>query len=251
MLNKIYNEDCLDTMSKMNDCYIDLVLTSPPYDNIREYNGFTFDYKSVIKNMYRVVKDGGVVVWVVGDKTHKGSETCTSFKQALFFREVGFKLHDTMIYYKNFRPGKFPRYYQEFEYMFVFCKGKIKTFNPIMVKTKGYKTSKATIREGDKLESLSMPETEYRKRGNVWKYNVGFNKTTKDKIAFKHPAIFPDKLAEDHIISWSNEKDIVYDPFMGSGTTAKMCIKNNRHYIGSEVSKEYCDIIEERLNVNK
>ena len=248
-INKIYNENCLDTMAKMPDTFIDLTVTSPPYDNLRTYTGEMVwneeVWKSIIKELYRTTKDGGIVVWVVGDATIKGSETGTSFKQALFFKEVGFNLHDTMIWNK---PNAMPqvdktRFTQSFEYMFVFSKGKPKTTKILKTPTKN----------GGKFLSRGDGNTE-----NINK--KGGNKVAKERIAFNvynlsvggknygHSATFPEQLAKDHIISWSNENDLVYDPFMGSGTTAKMAIKNNRNYIGSEISEEYCKIIEQRLN---
>ena len=256
ILNKIYNEDCLDTMSEMKDNFIDLTVTSPPYDGLRKYNGYSFDFERIAKELYRVTKDGGVVVWVVGDKTHKGSESGTSFRQALYFKECGFNLHDTMIYQKD--SISFPetnRYSQIFEYMFILSKGKPKTVNIIKdrknlhyngrKKIKGnYRTEEGETKRHNKQNLLK----EYGSRFNIWRVSTGCNKSTLDKIAFKHPAIFPEKLCRDHIITWSNENDIVYDPFMGSGTTAKMARIINRSYIGSEISKEYCDIIDKRLN---
>tara|TARA_R110000851_G_scaffold330760_1_gene504000 strand:+ start:97 stop:966 length:870 start_codon:yes stop_codon:yes gene_type:complete len=251
--NKIFNENCLDTMAKMEDNFIDLTVTSPPYDDLRTYNGYSFDFESIAKELYRVTKKGGVVVWVVNDKTHKGSETGTSFKQALFFKEIGFNLHDTMIYFKNNAPCYDPRnkrYKSAFEYMFVFSKGKPNTYNPISdIPTKKRKVKGVTKRNpnGTMRKPKDVVFKEFRDRDNVWQYNNGFMQTTKDKIAFKHPAIFPEKMVQDHIISWSNKNDLIYDPFMGSGTTAKMAKINKRNYIGSEISKEYCDIIHERL----
>jgi site-specific DNA-methyltransferase (adenine-specific) len=254
--NKIYNENCLETMSRMKDNFIDLTVTSPPYDNIRTYNGYEFDFKTIAKELYRVTKEGGVVVWIVGDATVKGSETGTSFRQALYFMECGFKLHDTMIYKQN--RVTFPHknlYHQCFEYMFILVKGKIKTANLIHDrKNKNFnpnnnKTFDNTHREpnGKLIKKKSNPIKEYGARWSIWQYNTGKNKSTKDDIAFKHPAIFPEKLANDHIISWSNEGELVYDCFMGSGTTAKMSLLNNRKYIGSEISKEYVDIANKRL----
>ena len=248
--NTCYNENCLDTMSRMPDCFVDLTVTSPPYDNLREYNGYSFDFESVAKELYRVTKHGGVVVWVVGDATIKGSETGTSFRQALFFKEIGFNLHDTMIYAKNNPvPLTHNRYEQQFEYMFVLSKGKPKTFNPIKIpcKTAGAKTSGRTFYQtnnqniptaGHKNNTISV----CKQKGNVWELST--NAGVKG-----HPAQFPEKLARDHIISWSNEGDLVYDPFMGSGTTAKMAILEERNFIGSEISEEYCKIIEERINI--
>jgi len=252
-INKIYNENCLDTMAKMPDGFVDLTVTSPPYDNLRTYNGYSFDFDAVAKELYRVTKQGGVVVWVVGDATIKGSETGTSFKQALYFKEIGFNLHDTMIYEKSTAlPQNCDRYYPIFEYMFVLSKGKPKTFNPITVLASNNKRKDKTAHR-TKDNKIVVPKTgrnEYRRLFNVWRYAVGLGGTTNDKIAFQHPAIFPEKLAEDHILSWSNEGDLVYDPFMGSGTTAKMAIINKRNWIGSEISKEYCDIAEKRINEN-
>lgn len=250
--NKTYNENCLVTMAKMPDNFIDLTVTSPPYDGLRTYNGYSFDFENVAKELFRVTKDGGVVVWVVGDATIKGSESGTSFKQALFFKECGFRLHDTMIYQKSAPPLSHNRYEQNFEFMFVFSKSKPKTFNGLRV-TRKYpdkRLNKGFGRNTDNSRDFGKSkDSETVLRTNVW--NVFAAGGSSDKLASKHPAIFPEKLAEDHIITWSNEGDLVYDPFMGSGTTAKMALLNNRNYIGSEISKEYCEIIDKRLHQHK
>ena len=249
-INKIYNENCLETMAKMPDNFIDLTVTSPPYDNLRKYKGYSFAFEDIAKELYRITKQGGVIVWVVGDATINGSETGTSFKQALYFKEIGFNLHDTMIYHKlNPMPVKSNRYLPCFEYMFVFSKGKPSVFNAIREKTlaTGKEKYTGTQQENGKFTDYGKERNLERDRYNIWSVKVGSNQTTKDKIAFKHPAIFPEQLANDHIISWSNENDLIYDPFMGSGTTAKMAILNNRKYIGSEISEEYCKIIETRI----
>jgi DNA modification methylase len=235
-----------------NDC-IDLTITSPPYDNLRTYNGFTWDFEDIAKELYRVTKPGGVVVWVVGDATINGSETGSSFKQALFFMECGFNLHDTMIYAKNNpMPSQHNRYHSCFEYMFVLSKGKPKTFSPIMEKTVnpgGKLTITQREKDGSKNHGTGYgnKRNSIRYRHNIWKYNVGNNQTTKDKISFQHPAIFPEQLAADHIVSWSNPGDIVLDPFGGSGTTAKMSVLNDRHFIYIDCSQEYCDLARERI----
>ncbi|KRT95493.1 restriction endonuclease [Bacillus glycinifermentans] len=261
ILNKIHNYDCIQFMKEYIDsCSIDLTVTSPPYDDLRNYNGYSFNFEKTAEELYRITKKGGVVVWVVGDKTHKGSESGTSFKQALFFKEIGFNLHDTMIYRKeNPLPQNHNRYEQEFEYMFVFSKGKPNVFNPRKepCRTAGmkYDYSKrggvASIEECNpavRRKSVCLVTKDEKTKGNIWSYLVGMHKSTSDKIAFQHPAIFPEKLAEDHILSWSKEGDIVFDPFMGSGTTAKMAALNNRKYIGTEISKEYCEIANKRLS---
>lgn len=245
--------DCLEGFNLLDDNCIDLTVTSPPYDNLRTYNGYQLDFENIAKELYRVTKDGGVVVWVVADKVNNGSKTCTSYKQAIYFVEIGFSLFDTIIYQKTSpsAPHK-GRYFNAFEYMFIFSKGKPKTVNLLYDrpnKTQGRNTGKLSKREidGTLTTKKSIKISEYGLRTNVWTYDVGNNKSTKDKIAFKHPAIFPEKLANDHIVSWSNKNDIILDPFMGSGTTAKMAVLNNRKYVGFEISKEYCDIAKERI----
>ncbi len=244
-VNKIYNENCLDTMSRMSDNFIDLTVTSPPYDNLRDYNGYSFDFESIAKELYRVTKEGGVVVWVVGDSTSKFNESGTSFKQALYFKELGFNLLDTMIYYKqNYAPA-YPtlrRYANQFEYMFIFSKGRPSTFNPIQKPKVRNKIEKVAFRQkdGTLIRKTKQKGNETKDASNVWEYAVGGNFTG-------HPAVFPEQLAKDHIISWSNEGELVYDCFMGSGTTAKMSHINKRNWIGSEISKEYIDIANDRL----
>ena len=246
-INKNYNESNIDTMAKMPDNFIDLAVTSPPYDNLRRYKGYSFPFEEIAKELYRVTKKGGVVVWVVGDATMNGSESGTSFKQALYFMSIGFNLHDTMIYRKqSYVPLTHNRYEQEFEYMFIFSKGKPKVFNPIMIpckyagtetwgKPSFHKTSNSGLVS---VEKVKISDT--KQHGNIFEYRNG-------KEVKGHPAPFPEDLANDQINTWSNKGDLIYDPFMGSGTTAKMAIKNNRNWIGSEVSSEYCKIIENRI----
>jgi site-specific DNA-methyltransferase (adenine-specific) len=251
-MNKVIQGDCLEVMKDIPDKSIDMVLTSPPYDNLRDYKGYTFDFEGIAKELFRVLKYGGVVVWVVGDATIKGSETGTSFKQALYFKEIGFNLHDTMIWEKQTftATGALKtRYAQVFEYMFIFTKGKIKTFNPIKDRLNtsfGRKLNgKITQRDGSKKPICNdgQPINKFGQRFNVWFMNTEVSNLKR----CGHPAPFPEKLAEDHILSWSNEGDIIIDPMAGSGTTLKMAKKNNRNYIGIEISQEYVDIINKRL----
>lgn len=252
MINKIFNENCLDTMKRMPSNFIDLIVTSPPYDNLRKYDGYSFDFESIVKEIRRVLKEGGVVVWVVGDSVKDGSESGTSFKQALYFKEIGFNLHDTMIFGKNnYMPLTHNRYEQSFEYMFVFSKGKPKTFNPIMIDciSAGSKKYRGNAKQYENSYSErkreEWTETNTKKQAsNIWFYNIG-SSSGDDKTA--HNAPFPEELVKDHIVSWSNENDLVYDPFMGSGTTAKCSIQLNRNYIGSEISDVYCEIIKDRI----
>lgn len=244
--------NCVDFMANMQPESVDLTITSPPYDDLRTYNGYDFDFESIAKGLYRVTKEGGVVVWVVADRTIKGSETGTSFRQALGFMEVGFRLFDTMIYAKTVWPqADHTRYYQCFEYMFVLSKGKPKTTN-LLKDRKNKSARKPSARKfrrptGIIEDDYYKPGGEYGRRGNIWKYHTGSN-YTKDKIAYQHPAIFPERLAQDHILSWSNENDLVFDPMCGSGTTGKMALLNNRKFIGVDISEEYIEIARERIN---
>ena len=258
-MSTLIQGDCLIEMANISDGSVDLVVTSPPYDNLRTYGG-SLDWgdhvwKPVIQELFRVVKDGGVVVWVVGDATVKGSETGTSFRQALYFMECGFNLHDTMIYQKDNPPpvGGSSRYYQHFEYMFVFSKRQIRAFNPIKAvrrnkwedkrteRFKGFTRSKDGAFEKKKVSLCGDV-----KIGNIWKYVVGGGSSV--EYGTKHPAGFPENLATDHILSWSNEGDTVLDPFMGSGTTGKMAVLNNRKFIGIEKNKDYFEIAAGRLD---
>ncbi len=256
-LNKIYCSDCIAFMKNIPENFIDLTVTSPPYDNLRDYNGYSFDCEEIAKQLYRITKDGGVVVWVVGDRIVKGNKTLTSFKQALLFQQVGFNVHDTMIYKKKNTPFMRSNAYTNcFEFMFVFSKGSPKTFNPIRVKTvRSGEEMLVCNKKADGINKKVLGKLKEEKtKTNIWEYAVGLGGTTNDKIAFKHPATFPEKLAEDHILSWTNKGDVVFDPMCGSGTTCKMALLNDREYLGCDISEEYIAIAEERLlrysNVN-
>jgi len=255
LLGKVHNCDCLEFMKQLPDNCIDLVVTSPPYDNLRTYNGFVFDFEAIAKQLHRVTKDGGVVVWVVADATINGSETGTSFKQALFFKECGFNLHDTMIWKKQTftDTGSLRvRYGGVFEYMFVLSKGAIKTFNPLKDRVNKLpgKKKHGTVRQPDgsvkPQSSLGKSYGEYGQRFNVWEINTEVSNSNRF-----HPAQFSEQIANDHIVSWSNVGDVVYDPFMGSGTTAKMAIRNSRKFIGTEISAEYCEIANKRIEAER
>ena len=261
-MNEIINNNCIDGMKSLEDDVIDLTVTSPPYDNLRSYNDSSSwnheTFKLVANELYRVTKKGGVIVWVVGDAVVKGSETGSSFRQALYFMDLGFRLHDTMIYEKNGSP--FParrdgnRYSQVFEYMFILSKNdKPKTANLLCDKPNrwaGYTHfGKGSIRtkDGELVERNIKPIPEFSPRNNIWKYNTGRNYSSKDAAAFEHPAIYPEQLVKDHILTWSSEDDLVLDPFMGSGTTAVICKDNNRNYLGYELDEKYYNVCLRRL----
>lgn len=241
----IFDEDCVETMQKLEENSVDLVVTSPPYDNLRTYNGYSFDFEKIATGLERILKPGGVIVWIVGDATIKGSETGTSFRQALHFMSLGLNLHDTMIWEKTGRLPTQDRYYAIFEYMFVFSKGKPKTMNFICDhknQNSGQVRQKDnTINRGQRRVGNGFFTTkEFSRRPNIWKIH-------NPKSGTGHPAVFPVQLAADHIATWSNVGDLVYDPFTGSGTTGVAAKKLSRNFIGSEISKEYADAARARI----
>jgi len=280
-LNKIYTEECVQFMKKhLPDKCIDATITSPPYDTMRKYNGYIFKFEELAQELYRVTKDGGVVVWVVGDETINGDESGTSFRQALYFKQIGFKLYDTMIYKKtgnNYHSTT--RYNQIFEYMFILTKGNPKTFNPIKDMPKKWqgswgrgsnrqkdgtllerdrpgnyaaKSGKASIMTCPHCNQEFLPDDAeknygYKIRDNIWTIVNALQMAHSDTYAKLHPATFPEKLANDHILTWTNPGDVILDPMCGSGTTCKMAMKNKRNFIGIEISKEYSNIACQRL----
>lgn len=250
-INKTHNIECSKGMKQLPDECVDLTITSPPYDNLRNYNGFHCDFIEIIKQLFRVTKQGGVVVWIVNDSVQNGGKTLTSFKQAMELVQAGFKMYDTMIWLKP--SPSVPtngRYYDVFEYMFIFSKGTPKTLN-LLCDRKNKCSGELARRENciNREKRKIVGERvikQYSRRFNVWQIPQMNN----DNI--DHPAVFPEQLANDHILSWSNYGEIVLDPFMGSGTVAKMAIKNNRNFIGFEISKQYCDIANSRIkNINQ
>ncbi|HIG20597.1 MAG TPA: site-specific DNA-methyltransferase [Candidatus Poseidoniales archaeon] len=250
-MNQLVVTNCVEFMEKMDENSVDLTVTSPPYDNLRDYKGYSFDFEGIAKGLYRVTKEGGVVVWVVGDRTHKGNRSLTSFRQALYFQELGFNVHDIMIYRKKNTPFMRSNAYTNcYEFMHVFTKGKPNAFNPLTDQTVRQGMEMMPFNKGaDGVNNKALGKlNDAKTRANIWDYAVGMHGTTSDKIAFQHPAVFPEKLAEDHILSWTNEGDLVFDPMCGSGTTPKMAVKHGRNYIGTDISDEYIEIAKERVS---
>lgn len=251
--NRIIHGNCVPVMMGFPDECIDLIVTSPPYDNLRDYHGYILNVSAMVCEFMRIMKPGGVIVWVVGDATIKGSETGTSFRQALAFMDVGFRLHDTMIYEKN--GSSYPdstRYYSIFEYMFIFSKGRPKTINLIQDRKNKWingSWGKQSMRQvdGTLKQREKYNSKEYGVRFNIWRINTGAGFSHEDKIAHNHPATFPESLAKDHIISWSNEGDLVLDPMCGSGTTCKMAERLKRKWIGIDTSAKYCLLARNRI----
>jgi len=252
-INGIWCGDCTKLLKHFDDESIDLVVTSPPYDNLRKYKGFIFEFEAVAAELVRIIKPGGVIVWVVSDATIDGSESGTSFRQALYFKECGLNIHDTMIFKKrNPVPQIYrKRYTNEFDYMFVFSKGPVKTHNPLMVDClhAGLELRNTTYKNYSKNDQVRFkvanPVKDKKLRGNIWEYVVGKNK--EDQEAKEHPAPFPCELARDHILSWSNVGDLVLDPMCGSGTTCKVAAQLNRRFIGIDISEQYVRIARTRI----
>ena len=253
MKRGVFVSDAVEFMEDMKCGSIGLTVTSPPYDDLRNYNGYKFDFNSIASQLYRVTKDGGVVVWVVGDRIN-GGRTLTSFEQGIAFRDMGFSVHDVMIYQKKNTPFMRSNAYTNcYEFMFVLSKGKPKIFNPQKEPTVRHgKEMLVSNKKADGINNKVLATLKKTKtKTNIWQYAVGMGGTTSDKGAFQHPAMFPEKLAEDHILSWSNEGDLVFDPMCGAGTACKMAMLNKRQYLGVDISKEYVDIAKARLESHK
>ncbi len=241
--------NCVDVMRSCPDDIVQLTVTSPPYDSLRDYKGYDFPFGDIAAELYRVTAKGGVVVWVVGDRI-QGGRSLTSFRQALAFQEIGFTAHDVMIYQKKNTPFmRSNAYTNAYEMMFVLSKGKPATFNPLKAPTQRHGMEMLTHNKlPDGVNKKKLGELKKEKtRTNIWSYAVGLGGTTRDKIAFQHPAVFPEKLAQDHILSWSNPGDLVLDPMCGSGTTGKMALLNDRRFIGIDISTEYINIARQRF----
>ena len=265
MRDTIHCGDCVEVMGSMGAGSVDLTVTSPPYDNLRDYEGYKFDFEAVATQLHRVTKPGGVVVWVVGDKIN-GGRSLTSHRQLLGFGDAGFIIHDVMIYRKKNTPFMRSNAYTNcYEFMFVLSKGKPKTFNPLMQKTArsgqemlvankgpdGINNKVLATLKPEKVKTNMWNEVEGDAEAtltNIWDYAVGLGGTTKDRWAFEHPAMFPEKLAVDHILSWSDPGDLVFDPMCGAGTTLKMAKKHGRHYIGIDIAAEYVELSRRRVD---
>ncbi len=246
---KLIIGNCVDVMRSWPDSIVQLTVTSPPYDSLRDYQGYDFPFGDIAAELYRVTAEGGVVVWVVGDRI-QGGRSLTSFRQALAFQEIGFSAHDVMIYQKKNTPFmRSNAYTNAYEMMFVLSKGKPATFNPLKAPTQRNGLEMLPHNKlSDGVNKKKLGELKKEKtRTNIWSYAVGLGGTTSDRIAFQHPAVFPEKLAQDHILSWSNPGDLVLDPMCGSGTTGKMALLNDRRFIGIDISADYIDIARQRL----
>lgn len=248
-LDTIRAGDCVQVLADMPAEFVDLTVTSPPYDDLRNYKGYSFDFAGIAEQLFRVTKPGGVVVWVVGDRI-QGGKSLTSFRQAIAFQDLGFVVHDVMIYQKKNTPFMRKNAYTNcYEFMLVLSKGRPKTFNPLTTKTVRNGEEMLVYNKGaDGINRKNRKELKKEKvLTNIWPYAVGLGGTTSDKFAFAHPAMFPEKLAEDHILSWTNENDVVLDPMCGSGTTLKMASLTDRKYIGIDIAAEYVALAKKRV----
>lgn len=250
LINQVHHMSALDLLARLPDASVDCVVTSPPYDNLRTYNGYSFEFEPIAHETYRVLKPGGVCVWVVGDATVNGSETLTSMRQALYFVDVcGFRMHDTMIYQKDGEQPQLPyvRYGQRWEYMFVMSKEQPAVTNIILTPKTGKVTYSSTRRQVDGSTTKKVVREGGGTIGNIWRIATGYMKTTSDKECYEHPAMFPEELSRRHIETWTQPGEIVLDYFGGTGTTAKMARQHGRDYITCDISAEYCDIMRKRL----
>ncbi|MHC2069770.1 DNA-methyltransferase [Bremerella sp. T1] len=244
-----------EVLSSFPDSSIDLCVTSPPYDSLRNYNGYSFDSERVIRQLYRVLKPGGVVVWIIGDAVKNGSESGSSFEQFLQFKDQGFRIHDTMIYEKKgIRYPDTKRYYQCFEYMTVFSKGSPKTVRQIRDRENlsAGNVNRYTRREKDGTLTKISRQTTTKKFGvrrNIWSYDTGIWHTAPDNLWLSHPAVMPLRLAEDHISTWSNRGDVVLDVCCGSGQVCLASLIHDRRYIGIDCSAEYVDLANRRIDL--
>ncbi|MCY4304198.1 MAG: site-specific DNA-methyltransferase [Aestuariivita sp.] len=249
-LNSLIVGDAVNILNKYPIDFVDLTVTSPPYENLRNYNGYSFNPSSMLSAIYRVTKPGGVCVWVVGEKIN-GGRSLSSFRHAFIGKDCGFIVHDVMIYQKKNTPFQRKNAYTNcYELMIIFAKKKPKTFNPLKEPTKRHGWETAVSNKGPDAINRKRP-VELKKektKNNIWSYAVGLGGTTSDKVAFQHPAVFPEKLAADHILSWSNRNDVILDPMCGSGTTCKMAALHQRYWIGIDISKEYIEIARQRIS---
>ena len=249
-MNKLITGDAVRYLKSVGTEFVDLTVTSPPYDDLRDYNGYKFDAKSMLSSILKATRPGGVCVWVVGERIN-GGRSLTSFEHAFIGRDVGWTVHDVMIYQKKNTPFMRSNAYTNcYELMLVFSKGKPKTFNQLTEPTKrsGWETAVyGKGADGDNSKRRAIELKKQKTRTNIWQYAVGLGGTTSDRIAFQHPAVFPEGLARDHILSWSNPSDLVLDPMCGSGTTCKMAQEAGRNWLGIDISEEYISIAKQRL----
>ncbi len=253
--NRIINADCIKATARLPANSIDLVMFSPPYDGIRDYKkGWIFDFPALGKNLYRLVKDGGVCAVVINDGTQDFAKSLTSFRLVLNWCDTaGWRLFETCIYQRDGNPGAWwkRRFRVDHEYIFLFLKGKKpKTFDkePLMVPSK----HAGRIYSGtDRLTSGKFKKIDHKPvkrmkcRGTVWKYPTSNTEGNRTKL--QHPATYPDPLAQDIIQCFSEPGDTVLDPMCGSGTTCVMAMKMKRQYMGIDINEEYCQIARKRL----
>ena len=248
-LNRLIVGDAVEVLQRFPESFVDLTITSPPYENLRDYNGYAFDAKAMLEAIHRATKPGGVCVWVVGDKID-GGRSLVSFEHAFLAREAGFTVHDVMIYQKKNTPFQRSNAYTNcYEFMFVFSRGKPKVFHPLKCPTKRSGWETAVANKGPDAANNKVPVKlgKEKTRNNIWQYAVGLGGSTRDRIAFRHPAVFPEQLAGDHILSWTNRGHVVLDPMCGSGTACKMAVAHGRQYLGIDISSEYIAIAQERI----
>ena len=248
---ELVNGDCAAVLPGLPPA--DLILTSPPYDGMREYGGYNgaFDFGAIAAACVANLAPGGVLVWVVGDQIIDGGESGTSFRQALGFKALGLTLHQTLFFEAaHYRPIDKSRALRGVQYMFVFAKGSPMVANiPIdrpnvkagMRVTRSYAPGKSLNGSRNPASDRVKRIADFGRRGPIWRY------ATECGSDMGHPAAFPYALASDHIVCWTNPGDLVIDPMVGSGTTLRAAADLGRRAIGIEINPEYCDLIRRRL----
>ncbi len=251
--NKIILSDCRDGMAALSNECIPFTLTSPPYDGLRTYDGLAdWNFMDVAKELYRITMQGGVVVWVVQEQIIDGSESGETSRQRLAFANIGFRLHHTMVMGKlggiQFSSN---RYGRPLEYAFILSKGPPRYFNPLRDRPNKeagrVKVFLNRNRDGSFAPVKRTQVHPYGLRGSIWFYPTGKNNSAKEDYAFEHPALMPEQMAEDDILSWTKVGDLVFNPFAGAGTALKMALLNHRSYLGFEINPKYVEIARRRL----
>ena len=253
-VNKIICEDNITYLKTLPDECIDFVITSPPYDALRDYNGYKLDLHGLGVELLRVLKDGGICVMVIQDSTRDFAKSLTSFRTIVDWCDnIGFRLFECNIYNRQGTEGAWwkKRFRVDHEYMPIFLKGKRPQYFD-------KENIKIPSKHGGKIMTGANIRT---KNGQTGSRKVKINPTKcpgtvmtfgntcggESKLKSKHPAVFPNMLAYDMIECFCPEDGTVLDPFNGSGTTTLAAKCLGRNYIGIDVSEEYNKIARERL----
>lgn len=253
-LNKIHHFDAVVGLRLLPADCIDLTLTSPPYDWIRDYNG-TFDpakfpFVRIAEELYRITAPGGVVLWITRDQQQDCCESGTSAKQMLYFKNIGFNVQTMIVDSISARHRRYC-YGMPPQFCFVLSKGRPKAFHPIRDKPNTepgrIKSWSARNRDGRIRKGKPKEIPKYGRRSHIWLYPTGFGLVSDDPLPRNAPAPMVETVAGDLMLSYSNPGDLILDPMAGLGTTGKVAVKLNRQFIGFERVRKYCDVANDRV----